>query len=169
MKVGVSMQAFDAKHISFGNSIRAVVAGLLIAGMALTSHAVPAQEVSSADSNGAAEVVQKFLDAQAHFDVPSLRALTAEQFVEISPLGEVDPREKMIGFYRKDTPPAALIPLIDERQVRVFSDSALVTVRITFTINGQARSLRSNFVAHKEGTQWKLVSAQHTPMRPTKP
>jgi ketosteroid isomerase-like protein len=124
---------------------------------------------AAGDSNAAADTVQKFLDAQAHFDVPALRGLTADQFVEISPLGEVDPREKMLGFYAKDAPPGAPVPVIDERQVRVFGDSAIVTVRITFTVNAQARSLRSTFVTHKEGGQWKVVSAQHTPMRPTKP
>lgn len=144
------------------------LAGLLLAASLLASHGASAQENLSNDGRGAAEAVSKFLDAQAHYDVPALRALTADQFVEISPLGEVDPRDKMMGFYAKDAPPGAPIPVTDERQVRVFGDSAIVTLRISFTINGQARSLRSNFVAHKEGTQWKVVSAQHTPMRPAK-
>ena len=144
------------------------LACLLLAASLLASHAATAQEALSGDGRGALDAVSKFLDAQAHFDVPALRALTAEQFVEISPLGEVDARDKMLGFYVKEAPPGAPIPAIDERQVRVVGDSAIVTVRISFTMNGQARSLRSNFVVHKEGAQWKLVSAQHTPMRPAK-
>jgi ketosteroid isomerase-like protein len=154
--------------MSLQHRVPPALAGLLLAASLLVSHAASAQEALSGDGRGALEAVSKFLDAQAHFDVPALRALTADQFVEISPLGEVDPRDKMIGFYVKDAPPGAPIPAIDERQVHVFGDSAIVTVRITININGQARSLRSNFVVHKEGTQWKLVSAQHTPMRPAK-
>jgi ketosteroid isomerase-like protein len=145
------------------------LAGFLLAASLSASHGVSAQEALSGDARGAADAVGKFLDAQAHYDVPALRALTAEQFVEISPLGEVDPRDKMLGFYAKDAPPGAPIPVIDERQVRVFGDSAIVTVRINFTISGQSRSLRSSFLARKEGAQWKIVSAQHTPMRPAKP
>ena len=151
------------------NPCSSALASLLLATSLLASHGAFAQEALSNDGRGAAETVSKFLDAQAHYDVPALRALTADQFVEISPLGEVDPRDKMIGFYAKDAPPGVPVPVIDERQVRVFGASAIVTVRITININGQARSLRSTFVTHKDGTQWKLVSAQHTPMRPARP
>ena len=154
---------------SFTFSLRAVAGRLLLASVVLGSASVAAQDTRGADSAGAVELVQRFLDAQSHYDVPSLRALTSEQFVEISPLGEVDPRDKMLGFYVKDAPPAPPPLTIDERQVRVLGDSAIVTVKLTLNINGQPRSLRSNFVAHKEGAQWKLVSAQHTPMRPAKP
>lgn len=145
-----------------------VLSAILFAGTMLLGQSAVAQP-NAGDSNVAADVVQKFLDAQAHFDVPALRALTGDQFVEISPLGEVDPRDRMLGFYAKEAPPGAPVPVIDERQVRVFGDSAIVTVRITFTVNAQPRSLRSTFVTHKESGQWKVVSAQHTPMRPTKP
>lgn len=143
-----------------------VAAIVTFAGIALISTGATAQDVGA---NGAAAAVDKFLDAQSHYNVAALRAVTADQFVEISPLGDVDPREKMIGFYAKDSPPASPEVTIDERQVRVFGDSALVTVKLTFNVNGQPRSLRSNFVVHREGAQWKLVSAQHTPMRPARP
>jgi len=149
--------------------MRAPLSSILLACAALGSANVAAQDTTNADSTGAVELVRQFLDAQAHYDVPALRALTSDQFVEISPLGDVDPRDRMLGFYVKDAPPARPPVGIDERQVRVFGDSAVVTVRLTLDINGQARSLRSNFVAHKQGGQWKLVSAQHTPMRPAKP
>jgi ketosteroid isomerase-like protein len=143
-----------------------VAAILVFAGTALISTSASAQDAAA---DGATVAVDKFLDAQSHYNVAALRALTAEQFIEISPLGDVDPREKMIGFYTKDAPPAFPEVTIDERQVRVFGDSTLVTAKLTFNVNGQPRSLRSNFVVHKEGTQWKLVSAQHTPMRPARP
>jgi ketosteroid isomerase-like protein len=130
--------------------------------------AVSAQE-ASADSAAVAELVRKFGDAQRNPDPVALRSLTSTQFVEISPLGDVDPREKMIGFYIRD--PARMPPqvTIDEQTVRVFGDSAIVNLRLTMHMNGQARSLRSSYVAHKEGAEWKMVSAQHTPMRPAKP
>lgn len=125
-----------------------------------------AQQPVTPDSAAVTELVRKFGDAQRNPDPVVLRALTSEQFVEISPLGDVDPREKMIGFYVKD--PSRVPPqvTIDEQTVRVFGDSAIVNLRLTLNVNGQARHLRSSYVAHKEGDQWKMVSAQHTPMRP---
>lgn len=130
--------------------------------------AVSAQE-ANADSAAVAELVHKFGEAQRNPDPVALRDLTSTQFVEISPLGDIDPREKMIGFYIKD--PARIPPqvTIDEQTVRVFGDSAIVNLRLTMNVNGQARSLRSSYVAHKEGAEWKMVSAQHTPMRLAKP
>ncbi|MDQ2823442.1 MAG: nuclear transport factor 2 family protein [Pseudomonadota bacterium] len=129
---------------------------------------VSAQQAST-DSAAVTELVRKFGDAQRNPDPVALRALTSTQFIEISPLGDVDPRDKMIGFYVKD--PARIPPqvTIDEQTVRVFGDSAIVNLRLTLNANGQARSLRSSYVAHKEGAEWKMVSAQHTPMRPAKP
>ena len=47
------------------------------------------------------ELVQRFATAQGTFDRAALEALTAENYVEISPLGEVDPRSKMLSFYVK--------------------------------------------------------------------
>lgn len=139
----------------------------VLAGAACCS-TVSAQE-ASADSTAVAELVRKFGDAQRNPDPVALRALTSTQFVEISPLGDVDPREKMIGFYVKDPERIAPQVTIDEQTVRVFGNSAIVNLRLTMHMNGQARSLRSSYVAHKEGAEWKMVSAQHTPMRPAKP
>lgn len=143
-----------------------MLAAILFSGASWTAvHAAP-QEPNSAESVGLTALASAFIEAQTHFNVAALRALTSEQFVEISPLGEVDPREKMLSFYVSDTPPPPPTVLFEEPQVRVFGDSAIITFKLILTINGQPRSMRANFVAHKEAAQWKLVSVQHTPMRP---
>jgi len=117
------------------------------------------------------DLVQRFTAAQTAMDVPTLAALTADNYVEISPLGEVDPRDKMLGFYKKDDkrPPLPTVTL-DEITTRQFGDTAVVTAKLSFTrtVEGQARtfSMRSSFVAAKTGGSWKLVSSQYTPMRP---
>lgn len=141
---------------------------LSVAGVACASFPVLAQDGDGADTASVTELVRNFLDAQLRHDVPALRKLTAEQFVEISPLGEVDPRDKMLGFYMGDAPAARPTVGIDERQVRIFGDSALANVKITYNLSGQARSMRTSFVAYKDGAHWKLVSVQHTPIRPAK-
>jgi ketosteroid isomerase-like protein len=148
---------------------RHALAALLVAGAACLDTNALAQDGDGSDTAAVTELVRKFLDAQSRHDVPALRSLTAEQFVEISPLGEVDPRDKMLGFYVGEASPTRPVIAVDERDVRIFGDSAIVTVKLSFNAGGQARSLRAGFVAHKDGVQWKLVSAQHTPMRPAKP
>jgi ketosteroid isomerase-like protein len=129
---------------------------------------VSAQQAGSADSAVVTDLVRKFYDAQINHDPDVLRAITSEQYVEISPLGDVDPRERMIGFYVKDPARVPSPATVDERTVRVFGDSAMVTMKVTLTINGQPRSMRSSYLAHKEGAEWKIISAQHTPIRPAK-
>lgn len=127
------------------------------------------EAADAADAAAVGELVRKFIDAQVQMDAPALRALTAEQYVEISPLGEVDAREKMLGFYAKDASRAAPAVTIDERTVSLFGNTALVIAKLNFTMSnsGQVRSdaMRVSYVAHKEAAQWKLVSLQATPIR----
>lgn len=119
------------------------------------------------------DLVQRFTQAQSAMDVPTLAALTAENYVEISPLGEVDPREKMLTFYVKDDKRSLPIMTVDDISTRLLRDSAVVIARISYSsvIEGQSRtfSLRSTFVAEKVGAIWKLVSAHYTPIRPKNP
>lgn len=137
----------------------------LCAALASSAHAAPDAATSVTD------LVQRFTQAQSAMDVPTLAALTAENYVEISPLGEVDPRDKMLGFYKKDDKrPALPAVAVDEITTRQFGDTAIVTAKLSFTrtVEGQARtfSMRSSFVAAKTAGAWKLVSSQYTPMRP---
>lgn len=151
-----------------------LLAGWLLGAASAAQAAAPAPDASQgADTLAVGELVRNYAEAQVQMDSATLGTLTAPQFIEISPGGEVDPREKMLGFYVKNAshvPPALVI---DERMVTLLGDTALVNARLNFTMsaNGQSRSfaMRSTFVAHKEGAQWKLYSAQHTPIRPPQP
>ena len=125
--------------------------------------ATPEQSVS--------ELVQRFATAQGTFDRATLEALTVENYIEISPLGEVDPRAKMLSFYVKhDDKPLPAIT-IDEITPRVLGNAAIVLAKVSYamTVGGQTRtaSLRSSFVAQQQDGAWKLVSAQYTPIRPS--
>lgn len=152
--------------------MKAGLTGLLL-GAAPCCHAATAMTPvagQATDVAAVAELVNKFTQAQVQKDALALRALTAEQYVEISPLGEVDAREKMLSFYVKD---AAYVPpavTLDERTVSLLGDTAVIVARLNFTMSqaGQTRSfaMRSSYVAHKDAGQWKLVSMQATPIRP---
>lgn len=122
------------------------------------------------DLKAVEELVNKFTEAQVQKDAATLRSLTADQYVEISPLGEVDPREKMLGFYVKTAASGTPTLAIDDRTVALSGGTAVMTAKLQYTMNkdGQSRSfdMRVSYVAHKEGGQWKLLSSQGTPIRP---
>jgi len=129
-----------------------------------------------ADANAAADpaaapllaLVQHFIDAQRTYNVAALSALTADTYIEISPLGDVDPRQKMLGFYVTDGTKSAPPLQLDEPIVRVLGDSAVIIAKLVFSvsIDGQRteRALRASYVAVRSGDNWKLVSAQFTPV-----
>ena len=139
------------------------IAGALACLSITAAHAAtPEQSVS--------ELVQRFATAQGTFDRTALEALTAENYIEISPLGEVDPRAKMLSFYVKhDDKPLPVIS-VDEITPRVLGNTAIVLAKVSYamTVGGQTRisALRSSFVALQQDGAWKLVSAQYTPIRP---
>lgn len=150
------------RHTPFATTVRAAI---LLAGCSIAAQvalAAPAEDEVKT-------LVQRFTAAQSGFDAATLKTLTADNYIEISPLGEVDPREKMLSFYgKKDDKPRPEIG-VDEMSTRVLGDSAVTIGRVFYSMNagGQTRtfSLRSVFVAAKQGGSWKLVSAQYTPIR----
>ena len=110
--------------------------------------------------------------AQASFDAPALAALTADNYAEVSPLGDVDTREKMLAFYAPEKKSAAPVIVVEEPFVRVAGDTAVLIARLAVTVQagGQQRNmaLRASYVAKKEGAAWKLLSAQYTGIAPKK-
>jgi ketosteroid isomerase-like protein len=129
----------------------------------------PAQAAEDADKS-VTGLVQRFTAAQSAMDVGTLASLTAEDYIEISPLGEVDPRAKMLTFYVKDDKHVLPAMAVDDMTTRVLGDAAVVIAKISYSLvnEGQSRtfSLRSTFVAEKVGGVWKLVSGHYTPIRP---
>ncbi|MBB4153832.1 hypothetical protein GGQ80_001738 [Sphingomonas jinjuensis] len=109
--------------------------------------------------------VDGYVAAQRDFDQAALTRLTAPDFVEISPVGEVDPRDKVIGFYAPDKKREAPPVTVTEKTVRRFGATAIVTIRLGYGPMG----LRGVYVARADKDGWRLVSAQYTPIRTPKP
>jgi ketosteroid isomerase-like protein len=134
---------------------------------------MPAGQAAVDPAKPVNDLVQRFTEAQQKMDVPALKALTAENYVEVSPLGEVDMREKMLTFYVRDEKQVPPAMTVEDITTRLLGDTAVVVAKVSYTsvIEGQSRtfSLRSTFVAEKLGGVWKLVSAHYTPIRPKNP
>lgn len=120
----------------------------------------------ASDAQTPEEAAKRYLEAEAHFDQKALETVLAPSFVEISPAGEVDERDRVLSFYapdkKIDVPPTQVEPF----QVRLHGDTAVLTTRITFEMQGQSRSLTAGIVARHGNSGWKLVSAQYTGIRP---
>lgn len=121
-------------------------------------------------------LVRQMLDAQIGYDIATLSKIYASDYVEISPVGEYDPREKAIGFYNPEAAPnrdkIKRVLETDEFAIRDYGKFAVVIARVTASrsVEGQQSrppvSFRATFVCRKVKGDWKIVSVQYTGMRP---
>jgi len=137
------------------------------------------QSKQSKDDPALTLLVQQMTDAQSKFDPVTLERIYASDFIEISPVGEVDPREKTIGFYKPEANPergkTTTSVTTDDFLIRLYDNFAVVIARITFVQVGNEPSARPPFsvrvmlVCRKEKGTWKINSAQYTGIRPPRP
>lgn len=97
-------------------------------------------------------------------------AMMAPEYQEVSPVGEVDSRARVIGFYAADKKSAAPPMTITETVARPVGTIGVVTMRIAYSMPGkdgqmQTRALRAGFVARRIKGDWQFVSLQFTPIR----
>ena len=144
---------------------------LLMCGTLLICSNVSAQ---TDPANQVRALVKSFYAAEQAYDPNALRGLIDEQYVEISPAGEVDAHDRFLGFYAPDQktewPPMTLT----DEQVRVFGDTAVEIAKISYAMkaaDGTPRTLevRVTFIAHRVENGWKLLGAQFTGIRPVPP
>ena len=123
-------------------------------------------------------LVNQMADAQQNYDAAALDKLLTSDYIEISPVGEFDPREKVLGFYKPELkPPAEKMTAsvtIDEFSIRQYDDFAVVIGRLNYRIRSEGkelppRSMRATFVCRREKGAWKIASAQYTGIRPPAP
>ena len=149
--------------------------GLAVAAASAAPWATTLEQGTPAADAVSAEV-RRYFDAVKRNDVAVLESLLAQDYVEVSPLGQVDKRAQVIGFYRvaakAQTGQASELSAVtvDELSVRVYGDVAVAVAGESFTMNvgGKpvVRPMRSTLVWHKLGGAWTLVSSHHTTVRP---
>jgi len=123
-------------------------------------------------------LLRRFTEAQKNYDARVLDEILAPDYVELSPLGEVDPRAKVIAFYapeKKNERGGELVSYgLDEMTTRIYGDTAIIVARLPFTLktpDGQtsSRALRCTIVCRKMRGKWRIASAQYTGIRPPAP
>ncbi|HQU86512.1 MAG TPA: nuclear transport factor 2 family protein [Pyrinomonadaceae bacterium] len=123
-------------------------------------------------------LIGQMTEAQQNYKPDALDKLLTADYIEISPVGEFDPREKVLGFYKPELkPPADKMSAkvsTDEFSIRVYDKLAVVIVRLNYEITSEGkplppRSIRATFVCKKDGKDWKIASAQYTGIRQAQP
>jgi len=129
---------------------------------------------SSKDDAALKSLVKQMTDAQSNYDAAALDRILTADYIEISPVGEFDPREKVLGFYKPELkPPADKMTAGVEAtdfSIRVYDKFAIVIARFNYAITADGkplppRSIRATLVCKKEKNAWKIASAQYTGIR----
>lgn len=120
-------------------------------------------------------LVKQMTDAQIKYQPDALDKIFTADYVEISPIGEFDAREKVLSFYKPELkPPADKMSAsveASEFSIRHYGEFAVVITRLTFTRTSDGKSfppinMRATIVCRKEKGAWKIASAQYTGIRP---
>jgi uncharacterized protein (TIGR02246 family) len=118
------------------------------------------------------DVVRRFIEAQKNYDAASMAKVLAPDYVEISPIGAVDPRDQVLGFYTPEEKAKAgdvTEYRLDDVKTRVYGATAVVIARLPFTMATAGRTttsaFRCTFVLVKKSGKWLLVSSQYTTIR----
>lgn len=143
--------------------------------LALNGIAVPGNAQNSAASNAPVlALVQAFSDARNHFDAKALNALLTPDYVEVSPRGEIDRRQAVLGFYAADKATPAPPMTLSTQDVRRSGDTAIVIGSVDYAVPAPTggtvnRTVRFTYVERRVGGRWLMASAQYTGVQPPKP
>lgn len=160
-------------------SLHYVMASLIALSAVVFSVAAAQQTQQSKDEQELTALVKQITEAQSKFDPATLDKIYTSDFIEISPIGEVDPRDKTIGFYKPEAKPPGdkmnVAVTTDEFLIRTYGNFAVVIVRISYAPVGAEPSgrppfsVRAMLVCRKEKGVWKVSSTQYTGIRPPRP
>ena len=129
----------------------------------------------SKDDEKLKSLVKQMTDAQINYQPEILDQIFAADYIEISPVGEFDPRAKVLGFYKPELkPPADKSSTTVEAadfSIRKYGKFAVVITKFNFTLTSNGKpnppfSMRATLVCRREKSAWKIVSAQYTGIRP---
>lgn len=114
--------------------------------------------------------------AQLAFDQPALEALLATDYLEVSPVGDVDTRDEVIGFYSAEAKakaaagPTPIDAVLDDVQLRVDGDAATLlareTIRMPSPDGPRAIAMRVQLQFRLVDGQWRIATTQYTGIRP---
>lgn len=144
--------------------------GLTALVVAILWSAAPARSEQAGEDAALVGLVDTFTKAQRDYDSVALAKLTTPDYLEVSPIGDVDTREEMLNFYAPEKKRVSPALTVSERLVRRDGNDAVIVVKLGFTAPGpngttRAVAMRASFVARHTGRTWRLAAAHYTPVR----
>ena len=125
------------------------------------------------------ERANALVKAQLAFDQPALENLLAPGYLEVSPVGDVDTRDEVIGFYsaeakaRSDAGPKPLGATLDEASMDLHGDAATLIARETIRMHAgdstREIAMRVQFQFRRVDGQWLLATTHYAGVRPAAP
>ncbi|WP_161556479.1 MULTISPECIES: nuclear transport factor 2 family protein [Xanthomonas] len=120
----------------------------------------------AATPSTAQQALRQYVSAENTFDLKRLDAVLGAQFVEISPLGQVDTRAAVLSFYAPHKKVAAPPVTLSEIVLHTQADVAVMTTEISYRMGERNMTLAIGAVAQHAPSGWTLLSVQYTPIRP---
>lgn len=129
----------------------------------------------TSDESSLKALIKSMTDAQVGYDAKTLDRILTTDYIEISPLGEFDPREKVLGFYSPEAKEqaAGMTASVEptDLSIRSYGKFAIVIAQLNYKMSAGGkdlppRAIRVTYVMRKEGPTWKIASAQYTGIRP---
>ena len=148
---------------------------IIVASLILIAVPTAFAQTGSKDDAALKSLIKRMTDAQLTYDAAALDKIFTADYIEISPVGEFDPRDKVLGFYKPELKPPAMPTLeISEYSIRNYGKYAIVIAKLTYvmTVNGKPappRAMRATYVCRQEKGSWKIASSQYTGIRPPQP
>ena len=140
----------------------------------LTAVGVSSAQTGSKDDAALTSLIKQMTAAQVAYDAPALNRILTADYIEVSPVGDVDHRDKVLGFYKPESEPPGITTIVDvsDVSIRNYGKFAVVIVQLNYAVAEIAqpvRSMRATFVCRSEKGGWKIASAQYTGIRPAQP
>lgn len=129
----------------------------------------------SKDETAIRTAIDAMTTAQSAYDAAALDRLFTSDYIEVSPVGEFDPRAKVLSFYtpaEKEKSQGVKVDVAEEfRSIRIYGETAVAIVELTFTMSKDGRTapprkMMATTVLRKERGTWKIASVQYTGIRP---
>ena len=133
---------------------------ILFLGVAINAHAFGSEKQAAQIE----KLGKDYVAAQFSFNQEAISRLTAPNFVEVSPKGEVDERAAVIGFYAPEKRTTVPPYTVSDSKVRISGTSAVITQVVTMGVEPRTASLSQSLAAAKIGYKWLLISSQSTPL-----
>ncbi len=141
---------------------RRVFVNLILVFLLVSSFTQARNAVNDKAESELQNLIIQMVEAQAAYNPQTLEKLLASDYIEISPLGEVDPRDKVLDFYKPADKPANLQMAVeaDEFTIRAYDNFAVVIARVTChaTMDSKLlpqRSIRVTYVCHQQKARGK--------------